>query len=180
MLTKPSHQLPTGLPAQLGTSDIQHTCRRDDAGAEVPNSRPLSSSVTLQEPPRSTNCRSNGKQSQSQFLDASELDTHAELEKRYRSRNPLIERGISPDRGNQIASHYFSDALGISSTSYNTTLQFKSDNPENANTKKRRRTTIFDYEDVAIYTEAGKENQGFVSAKMYDQGVAKERGERGK
>lgn len=41
--------------------------------------------------------------------------------------------------------------------------------------RKRRQSTMPSPEEIAIYTEAGKENRGFISAKLYSQTVAKKR-----
>lgn len=41
--------------------------------------------------------------------------------------------------------------------------------------RKRRQSTLPSPEEVAIHTEAGKENRGFISAKLYSQTVAKKR-----
>jgi serine/threonine protein kinase len=42
-------------------------------------------------------------------------------------------------------------------------------------TGKRRRSTSVDQEEAAIYTEAGMENRGFVSAKTFGENVARKR-----
>lgn len=46
---------------------------------------------------------------------------------------------------------------------------------KDAKGKRRRRSTCLLATEMAIYTEAGKENRGFVSAKAYSQTVAQKR-----
>lgn len=46
---------------------------------------------------------------------------------------------------------------------------------KDASGKRRRRSTCLSATEMAIYTEAGKENRGFVSAKAYSQTVARKR-----
>lgn len=46
--------------------------------------------------------------------------------------------------------------------------------------RKRRQSTMPSPEESAIHNEAGKENKGFISAKLYSQNVAKKRLLKGK
>lgn len=46
--------------------------------------------------------------------------------------------------------------------------------------RKRRQSTMPSPEELALHTEAGKENRGFISAKLYCQTVAKKRLLKGK
>lgn len=46
---------------------------------------------------------------------------------------------------------------------------------KDASGKRRRRSTRLSATEMAIYTEAGKENRSFVSAKAYSQTVAQKR-----
>lgn len=51
----------------------------------------------------------------------------------------------------------------------------KVEHTKDASGKRRRRSTCLSGTEMAIYTEAGKENRGFVSAKAYSQTVAQKR-----
>lgn len=51
----------------------------------------------------------------------------------------------------------------------------KAEYTQDARGKRRQRSTCLSATEMAIYTEAGKENGGFVSAKAYSQTVAQKR-----
>lgn len=51
----------------------------------------------------------------------------------------------------------------------------KAEYRKDASGKRRRRSTCLSASEMEIYTEAGKENRGFVSAKAYSQTVAQKR-----
>lgn len=51
----------------------------------------------------------------------------------------------------------------------------KAEYMKDASGKRRRRSTCLSATEMAVYTEAGKENRGFVSAKVYSQTVAQKR-----
>lgn len=170
-------QLQQRLPEQLKAPGMQNASYGRNKRAEYLDLKGPSPSMEHQEAMKSTHLATNREQ-KSVLLSTNEQAIYAELEDHYRPRNPLLEERISSDHDNQVSSRYFLDVPRTSSASSQTAVQNIPEGRGEIGRKKRRRTTLYDYEDAAIHTEAGKENRGFVSAKTYSQTVTKKRGER--
>ncbi len=120
------------------------------------------------------------KQRQSVLLSTNELAIYTELEHHYRPWNPLLEERLCSNRDSQVFSRYILDTPRKSSAYFHTAVRTIPEERGEISSTKRRRTTLYDYEDAVIHTEAGKENRGFVSAKTYSKTIAKKRSERAK
>lgn len=115
---------------------------------------------------------------QSIQLSTNEFAIYTELEHHYRPWEPVLEERLCSNRDNQVLSSCIVDTPRESSAYLHTAVRTTPEERGEISPTKMRRTTIYDYEDAAIHTEAGKENRGFVSAKTYSKTIAKKRSER--
>lgn len=65
--------------------------------------------------------------------------------------------------------------LHISSSIKDKPVQQYQNDEKKVASRKRRQSTMPSPEESALHTEAGKENRGFISAKLYSQTIAKKR-----
>ena len=174
--TKASCKLQSNTSKQLDASGIQDGSFKINKREEIPDSQP-SSSKPPQKLSKTTSRKKSQELKQNLSLDTNQMAVYDALEDMYGLPNHLLEEGLSYDRDNRASSHSFSNALRESSASCNTTAQTKFEESEGASSAKWRRTTNLEYEEAAVYAEAGKENRGFVSTKKHGQVVAKKRSE---